>query len=586
METLYQKCPARRGEIRLLTVRQSTRSSLFQHTLHSHFQIGRLDGHVPAYTAISYSWGDAIPVRTASTRQLEVRFSENADANRGDAAASLPLSQTLADLLHSLLRNHASVTVWVDALCINQDDKSEKGIQVDQMGDVYSRAEQVLVWLGARTPTSTAAFRFMQSKRGLAWPDGWNKLDKSELRGIDSVFSLLERPWFRRLWVIQEVALSPHVVVACGDDRIDFKDFETCVYAVWSFCEGLVDRGADDAALLGLWSITRLLLVRDSFHKHGAVTWENLLQAASQRLATDSRDKVFAFRSLADKGRPLPCTDYTTATSVEKVYTDTAVALLCNGECLDLLALAGKARNGDSSLPSWVPDHREFTWTEPFALADGMGWSAGGPFQAPPTVVSALGLRILVKPVDRVGRVCPRFMSWDVLQQQAVILELVDLRSSFRLQLSEREWFDVLAASLTFGLDIDDVPADEQEYRQYFDEWYQWLMSSTSQSDLPKIKHNKFHRTIGPRLDNWRAFLTDEGFFGVGPPELEVGDMVSVAPGCRLPLVLRPVGQAASSNVAWGPTDDMTLISWCFLQGMMDGEAFAKEGALSRVCLQ
>jgi len=564
MDAFYQRFPVAKGEIRLLTVQRSPRVCSFQ--------IARLGNNVPSYKAISYAWGDVSPARAS-----EIQVCGEGDGEK----ARLPLSQTLADMLQSLLRDHPTVTVWVDAICINQADDTEKGVQVDQMGDVYSLAEQVVVWLGAATATSTAAFRFMETKRGLPWPDGWDALEKPELEGIDTVFLLLDRPWFRRLWVIQEVALSSNVVVACGTECIDFDDFETCVYAVWTFFEGLVDCYDDDETLLGLWGITRLLLLRSEFHAHGAVAWETLLQAASQRLATDSRDKVFAFRSLAAEGRPMPGTDYSANTQPEKVYTDTAIALLCHGESLDLLALAGKARNADSPLPSWVPDHRQFTWNEPFALADGMGCHAGGPFRASPTL-SPCGLDLLIKSVDWVARTSSQFASGDVLHQQMVVREVVSWRPSFRQQLPETDWLSLLATSLIFGLDIDDQPADEEEYKQYFDEWYHWLMSSTSQVDLAMIKHNKFFRAIQPRVDTWRAFLSKQGYLGIGPPDVAVGDMLCVAPGCRLPLILRPTAKGPIQS----PAVDMALISWCFLQGMMDGEALAIGGAFSHVCLR
>ena len=167
MEALYQKCPVSKGEIRVLTVRTAPRSSPAQHSLRGHFQILRFGEQVPVYTAISYSWGHATPARTtAADQKMEVQF-PGGDVETESRSVSLPLSQTLTDLFHSLLRGHASATVWVDAICINQHDKIEKGFQVDQMGDVYSRADQVLVWLGTSTPASAAAFRFMQSKRNI-----------------------------------------------------------------------------------------------------------------------------------------------------------------------------------------------------------------------------------------------------------------------------------------------------------------------------------------------------------------------------------------------------------------------------------
>jgi len=623
METIYQSYPVRRGETRLLEVYRAP----FSRRLSCHFVTARLDqAQVPRYTAISYAWGESIsassPAPAASTptspstslaRSTLTSQSKSKSKSRiqfpgKKINASLPLSETVTDLLTSLLKPspYGKITVWIDAICINQSDDGEKAIQVDQMGEVYSLAEQVVVWLGNATRKSRVAFGFMQSKRGVDWPwptalslerhglDQQTQKQKHKSRGkqrggisvdgIEAVFRLLERTWFRRLWVIQEVALSSKVIVACGDDRVDFSTFENCVNAVWAFSEGVIDCDGDDAALLGLWSVTRLMALRNEFQQNGQVPWERLLQAASQRLTTDSRDMVFAFRSMADKGRPLPKTDYGVDASTEKLFTDTAIALLCNGECLDLLALAGSAQNGDSSLPSWVPDYRNFTWSEPFTIADGMEWNAGGPFRSSPTISlsSPLGLELEVySPLGRIAETCQVFKSWDVLHQQTVMQELLTLRPKFRRQpLSEKEWLEMLAMSLIFGLDLDDQKAQEEEYREYFTEWLEWLVSSTSQADLAAIKHNKYHRTIGPRLDDWRAFLTADGFFGIGPPEVALGDMVCLVPGCRLPLVLRSLTDLDSGG------DMMALIGWCFVEGIMDGEGIKFQEVLEKVLLR
>ncbi|KAF1969164.1 heterokaryon incompatibility, partial [Bimuria novae-zelandiae CBS 107.79] len=86
----------------------------------------------PPYTAISYCWGDSRPTKQVICTNGNV----------------LRFSATIASLIDALLRRDDACTLWIDALCINQNDPIEKGHQVALMGKVYSRASSVLVWLG------------------------------------------------------------------------------------------------------------------------------------------------------------------------------------------------------------------------------------------------------------------------------------------------------------------------------------------------------------------------------------------------------------------------------------------------------
>jgi hypothetical protein len=76
----------------------------------------------------------------------------------------------------------------------------------------------------------------MELKQTLSQPDDWD-LEK-DFSGLESLFTILERPYFQRVWVIQEVTLSNNVLMACGSDRMDFDNFRLCIFAMWKFFEG------------------------------------------------------------------------------------------------------------------------------------------------------------------------------------------------------------------------------------------------------------------------------------------------------------------------------------------------------------
>jgi hypothetical protein len=544
MDLTYNPLP-QGNYIRLLEVCQDSLS----HELICKFNIVCIDDCRHIYTAISYAWGSQAPVS-------RIRFSDG---------QSIPLSFTLSTLFDSLRKNNRSFTLWIDAICINQNDTVEKSSQVRLMGQIYSCAEQVLLWLGESNQETQDAFRFMESKQTLSWSDDWDL--EENLLGLESLFSILERPYFQRVWVIQEVALSDDVLMVCGNDRIDFGIFRICVFAVWKFFEGWGDLDVYSDARRGLSCATEMISIRDEYQDAGAVRYEKLLQAALHCKATDYRDMVFAFRGIGDNDRPVPNPDYNA--SVEDVYIKTAIALLSHGTSLDSLALSGVGfRQRPSGLPSWVPDLRYHSYDEPFDSCDRASWSTGGPLQVPATIVAPNQLRLQVRVFDSVDVSCAIFNSSSVTEQKTAMEGVLSLKQKLPSDVSQQSWLDVVAWSLIFGLDIEDDPAGP-EYREYFNEWLEWLQSSSTEEDLAKINNNKYQRTIGIRIDGWKAFMTKRGSFCIGPPGVAVGDLVCVVPGCRFPLILRSnkIGSDNESHSRY------ILVSWCFVQGIMHGEA-------------
>ncbi len=138
-----------------------------------------------------------------------------------------------------------------------------------------------------------------------------------------------------------------------------------------------------------------------------------------------------------------------------------------------------------------------------------------------------------------------------------------------------------MADSFIYGLNIDDEPVGS-EYNNDFIEWSQWLQSSTSQDDLNGITHNRYHRTCGMRVDDWNAFITKEGYFDIGPPDTLVGDKICIIPGCRFPLILRPVEKGSGAE----PTVSYSLVSWCFLHDAMHGELADSNLATGEILLR
>lgn len=130
------------------------------------------------------------------------------------------------------------VALWVDAICINQQDKVEKTAQVSRMHEIYSAASNVCIWLGVGEidpetgtvdPDETEeTFDFIRQMLSLRRLD---QLVQSEDH-IDlwlAFVRLMRNRWFSRRWVVQELALAKEATVHCGEEVIQWRDFADAV---------------------------------------------------------------------------------------------------------------------------------------------------------------------------------------------------------------------------------------------------------------------------------------------------------------------------------------------------------------------
>lgn len=178
-KTPYSALEVNHLEIRLLSLAPGE----FDDDLVITLRVVRL-GTRPKYDALSYAWETGDSLRKASVNGVPMSVGKNLDSG-----------------LRHLRHSHAEPKlIWIDAICINQTDFRERSLQVRLMGVMYSFAEPVIVWLGPKQPSDKEALDWIKSGQA---PD-----QETHERMVRLHVSVCERSWFRRLWVLQELALA------------------------------------------------------------------------------------------------------------------------------------------------------------------------------------------------------------------------------------------------------------------------------------------------------------------------------------------------------------------------------------------
>ncbi|KAI0136394.1 heterokaryon incompatibility protein-domain-containing protein [Xylariales sp. AK1849] len=168
------------------------------------------------YEALSWCWG-------SGPKDYAINIT------RGHNVYKMAVSRDLALALKYLrLRNKARV-LWIDAICIDQSNIRERNHQVQIMSLIYTRARQVCIWLGEDDDDSNLAIRFI--KKDILKFENFDSVcsNKQNADNWRALLMLMQRPWFSRRWVVQEIALSQGATVHCGPENIQWKDFAVAV---------------------------------------------------------------------------------------------------------------------------------------------------------------------------------------------------------------------------------------------------------------------------------------------------------------------------------------------------------------------
>lgn len=309
-----------------------------------------------AYTALSYVWGD-------QKYLMPVYIGEN----------HLFIGRSLHSALRHLRKLEEEMLVWADGLCINQQDIKERNHQVHQMRNIYSKAAETVAYIGNEGGnTCLSAWNYLE-RGGLEWKSDPQRLKESatdfcgEIGDVEN--DVLSRPWFRRIWVVQEVTVSRTVVVRCGSRSVSWDSF--CKVVLLE--QRLNDRYGFSLHNRALYEdLLELFLTRCAFLisrelRHLLPPWYDTIedtQAQSdhildmtvrsrRRQASDPRDKVFALLGISsglDLEDPRIAIDY--SKPVDRVFTDFASYLIESSGRYDVLSHAGYNKG---LTPSWAP---------------------------------------------------------------------------------------------------------------------------------------------------------------------------------------------------------------------------------------
>ncbi|RDW67578.1 hypothetical protein BP6252_08974 [Coleophoma cylindrospora] len=135
----------------------------------------------------------------------------------------------LALAMKYLRRPGQERTLWIDAICIDQTNPNERNHQVQMMSRVYTRAQQVCIWLGEADADSDIAIEFIKGEMKELKNFDTLTSDEQYSRKWQALMSLMQRDWFFRRWVVQEIALSSAAMVYCGHHSVPWKSFAVAV---------------------------------------------------------------------------------------------------------------------------------------------------------------------------------------------------------------------------------------------------------------------------------------------------------------------------------------------------------------------
>lgn len=632
------------GQIRLLKILPEVDGSL---EIQCELETVHLKDN-PSYVALSYTWGPP----TAEAADAGITNNSN-HAIRCNGAVIL-ITQNLHDFLRRARRDPEllSQRFWVDSISINQKDPIERGSQVSFMASIYRSADVVIAWLGEEDAYTEESFALIRALATLC-KDCRNQIKPKNMESEafinilgphaeDRVWNSLRQFWrrnyFKRAWVIQEVALAKKVMVRCGVYTLDWDNIvQVSLFLTVTPWARLLNSGAHEPSDRE-YSNHSLPLYLDANSKLDKSGERNSLIYALIRArrfqCSDARDKVYALLGLgADNAKEKPrLRPVYGDRSAVNTYISTAIQILEDTDDLLLLAHAeGQDFQKFEGLPSWVPD---------WSCARGLGLGLVGyeRFKAAGNLprslkIDELNLCLSLRglQLDRVAQVGESKGEALINRKPAYFPGWISILSALPQvyhngQHKIEVFWRTIITDTAAQLHQKALHPATEEFRFAFCDWLMRIVLRWTE-EPPSMEKKSFLEGLGrliasdetgllpsladkvegglttnslsdilinlagtssdglPDADDYEAILnfsshtrlvrTSANYLGIATTSVREGDSVWIVSGSRVPLILR---QIASRN-------EYRLIGGLYIHGFMNGEALPFDAVLSDISL-
>jgi hypothetical protein len=532
-----------------------------------------------------------------------------------DGLSRVMITETLAKALRCLRRTDQDRLLWVDTVCINQSNNDEKSLQVGNMHRVYSTAIAVQIWLGPEDQYTEQGFATVEriaeecEEYGCIPGEYFQQLteytesQRDKIRELigdgergQVICSILQREYFKRRWIIQEITLASELVVNCGSFRLRWETFAQCI-AVIRLSMTVVP--ASQIRNFWLWdephmAAMKMLGLRDQYHGGDASPSCNLIAMLKDFELTICRNPHDYLYSLLGAANDLHQDafkrlkpDY--SRDVELVFEDLTMMYLYRAQSVRVLH---HVRNPTIMRHSFVPDWRVLKNT---ARLGGFNYgkkylpyTAGiGDVDQPPQVVltteklpAVLGWYVdeildshamVFQPGEGYDRVYPaQLATWPIAFWHK-LYEECRYAGTDRYPFTGEHVDTAFARTLVGDNQLPETKQfladrqDPQVFRGYLEDILAGLEQCKEGDEGRLMTQRYVHELIGEQksedtdlrlhggrllhyllavalmVENRGFFLTNGSLIGIGPTGCERGDVVALIAGAETPFILRPV---------------------------------------------
>ena len=529
-------------------------------------------GCPPRFEAVSYAWGNPENTSFIIVNNVPWKVSRNL----------VGALRVFRDLPNQTL-------LWIDGLCINQTDIEEKNHQIPLMGEIYSSADKTRVWLGEENIESVMAIGTLKLLPMGGFAENFASTETALQAFVTCQADLFQRPWWQRLWILQEYILAKKVDIYCGEMTLDRTELEEGIKAIEEEVKSIRELRQDKIYMedlndgMSLSFLVHRVLQQPRNLKSMAKLYPGsregnlsnfvaiLCQARGQQVS-DDRDRIYSLLGMAPPGLNIPV-DYNSSVSV--VYTQAALAIMRSQGTLALLTEASLNRRaeGASDLPSWVPDWRDEFCSTPAAterLLEIICHENCSGHELSLPLVDGNTLRIRGRIIDEVSKISEGPTPvYDGLRQAKLSKSLTTEDWNFRLNFMPgcQHWNKggEGAESSTSTHIMQKFLGSEPSKEGIVNVMRMLMDVQDSREELANISlatnlhslgraMNKSKGTPGPapRGENfprqvelikgkrWRAFKTEKGHYGLATDGIREGDKIAVLSGGLGLYVLKP----------------------------------------------